>query len=1219
VSALGTKRPGYNPYPGPRAFHTGETLYGRDNEIFRLLDRLMAERIVLFFSPSGAGKTSLIQAGLVPRLREEGFYVRPVIRVSRERQGDHSQNGHNRYVDSMISCLENGTAPAGGRPGKQSLPDCLTLRPEKEGDAENEVLIFDQFEELLTLDPTDRPAKEEFLAAVGAQLRDRRRWALFSMREDFVPGLDPYLRWLPTRLRTTFRLDFLGGEAARLAMQCPAQDHKVSFSDSAVDRLIDDLRRVQVQRPEGIVNESGPYIEPVQLQVVCRRLWEHLPPEATVIDEDQVRAMGNVDSALADYYDEQLDAIEAETGASQRAIRDWFDEELLTPQGFRNQVLKGPVLGDSTKETLRHLENAHLIRGEKRRGALWWELTHDRLVEPVVESNRRWRESHLSMVERQAKLWDSEGRPDDMLLTREALQEAESWAAAQPAPLPPLESQFLADCRQLRDEILRKRRQGRWMRRLAVAATVVSVIAAIALVLAARNNRIAQRAVGFSEARELGASALNTSDFDRRLSILLALKAMERAGPGGEVATVDARTALYRAVSRPNSTAAETTNPSDIAPSPLVAPRPRLTFPQSGVRQVAFDPAGRRLVTASIYGWAIIWDIASRTALHSFKGDGGSASAVAFSPDGGRVATAGADGTAKVWDASTGSAQRSFRSGDKPLSSVAFASSVLAAASGHGVAVLWDVNTGKELFTVTHKRVTDVALNPDGTLVATGGNDGTAKVWKATDGTLVASFEARGSQGTPNDQNPVAFSHDGTRLATAGPGGTARIWDIASQQEIRVLPPRTRVQGIVFNRDGSRIATADADGYARVWAVDSGSRLLKVGGTSGPALSVAFSPDEQTLAVATAGGPPALWSLGQGPVIRDEAPVPDGRSAVPPGGGDGDETIMTAVAMAPDGRRVVTAGPGAKATVWQISGHDHLVAGQPRELPHQHGGGLKTVAFSPNGKLLVSAGDDGRVVLWDGALTGQPPTLVQDLGAAIRALDFGADSRWLAAGGADGTVNVWDVSKRARPKRCRELQVEPPVVAVALGSEGDGRHSLVAVGGDGIVSVRGACSGKVERFAEDSIGAVKGVASSVDGNVFGLSVQGGPLDVPILISDARDDSKLTGLYAEGEVVDLAFRRGGREVAAATTGGVVAWDVKSRRQSLRIDLRERVAGLSFSGSGKRLAVASGPNLFLYTLDRKELMEDARAQLFGEGFTPQECLRYLRKTFDDCLED
>ncbi|HZI40033.1 MAG TPA: caspase family protein, partial [Acidimicrobiia bacterium] len=127
------------------------------------------------------------------------------------------------------------------------------------------------------------------------------RWALFVMREDFIAGLDPYLRRVPTRLATTFRLDLLREGEARTAIIRPAQTMGVRFSESAAQKLVDDLRRVRIQRPHGSTEELGPYIEPVQLQVVCRALWERLPAMGSVIEDSDVHAVGDVDSALAAY------------------------------------------------------------------------------------------------------------------------------------------------------------------------------------------------------------------------------------------------------------------------------------------------------------------------------------------------------------------------------------------------------------------------------------------------------------------------------------------------------------------------------------------------------------------------------------------------------------------------------------------------------------------------------------------------------------------------------------------------------------------------------------------------------------------------------------------------------------------------------------------------------------------------------------------------------
>ena len=336
-----------NPYVGPRAFQTGEKLYGRDRETRDLLDLLIAERIVTLHSPSGAGKSSLIQAGLIPLLEQEGFCVLPVVRVNLEPPPDLLDDpGFNRYAFSVMLSLEEPLPDDLQLPTRQlaslSLADYLNQRPKADDDPDNFVLVFDQFEEVLTIDPTDQAGKQAFFAQLGAALRDRNRWALFSLREDFLAALNPFVRPVPTRFANTYRLDLLGKAAAQQAIQQPAREAGVDFLDNTALKLADDLRRVLVQKPDGSMEEQlGPHVEPVQLQVVCYRLWSQLPEDADQITEEHLASVGDVDQSLADYYAEQVSAIAGQTGVVERAIREWMERKLITEGGFRGQVLMG--------------------------------------------------------------------------------------------------------------------------------------------------------------------------------------------------------------------------------------------------------------------------------------------------------------------------------------------------------------------------------------------------------------------------------------------------------------------------------------------------------------------------------------------------------------------------------------------------------------------------------------------------------------------------------------------------------------------------------------------------------------------------------------------------------------------------------------------------------------------------------------------------------------
>ena len=376
----------HNPYAGPRSLQQGEPIYGRGREINELRGAILSERIVLLYSQSGAGKTSLIEAGLRPEFERRRFKLLPTVRVGYEPPSETP--GVNRYRLSVLTSLEE-IKPA----EEQLAPDelaSISLKEYFEGNLEEEdgldvFVIFDQFEEIFTLDPTDWDAKEAFLHELGIAMANRSIFALFSMREDFIAQLDPYQSSMPTRFSNTYRLELLGPSEARLAIQKPAEVAGVEFEDDAAQGLVDDLRRVRVDRGATTSLELGPSVEPVQLQVVCAQLWEHLEPDATVIRSQNVDDIGNVNEALAGYYASEVAAAAGSTHVKERVIRDWFEEKLISDDGFRTQTRDGP--GGKSDKTLPELENSHLIRADRRRGTQWYELTHDRFVEPIRTSN----------------------------------------------------------------------------------------------------------------------------------------------------------------------------------------------------------------------------------------------------------------------------------------------------------------------------------------------------------------------------------------------------------------------------------------------------------------------------------------------------------------------------------------------------------------------------------------------------------------------------------------------------------------------------------------------------------------------------------------------------------------------------------------------------------------------------------------------------------------
>ncbi|MGZ3386279.1 MAG: nSTAND1 domain-containing NTPase, partial [Isosphaeraceae bacterium] len=314
-----------------------------------------------------------------------------------------------------------------------SFPQVMKIYEQQQPVSRIHVLIFDQFEEILTLNPADWHNQAVFFQELGAVLVSRPIWALFSMREEYVGGLDRFVRHLPGQLETTYRLDFLTANAAKIALQEPAQHQGIAFQDEAADELIRRLRTVKVQRPNHHNGEvEAPYVEPFQLQVVCQKLWQRLDKEKgskfRSIEIGDIKRHADVGRALRAYYADIVTEVARTTKADESVIRDWFETRLITEQHFRSQTQTGPTSGEAdTQEILRALQGAYIIRSDTRAGTTWYELSHDHLIDPILEDNKKWRSSRLEPWRLAAREWHGTHR-EDLLLSGADLRSAQGQA-----------------------------------------------------------------------------------------------------------------------------------------------------------------------------------------------------------------------------------------------------------------------------------------------------------------------------------------------------------------------------------------------------------------------------------------------------------------------------------------------------------------------------------------------------------------------------------------------------------------------------------------------------------------------------------------------------------------------------------------------------------------------------------------------------------------------
>jgi hypothetical protein len=504
--------PVHSPYVGWRPYRPEEheAFFGRNVESAKLADMLIADRIVLLHAPSGTGKTSLVQAGVLPRLKtlssqsELLVEVLPIVRV-----GGDAQPGFNRFVYSVgrtvgIACsLRENSAhmDEATRAGWEFAEKLIRWSEEKYGMAVEPVLILDQFEEVFLRDPERPQQRKEFFDFLGSFLLRSKFRALFVIRDDYVGALEPYRRFIPTALESRMRLEPLSTEQATNAIIRPAAECKVTVKTAAAEAILKNL---------------GPSaIEPLHLQVICANIWDNAVAKPAAegravaeIDEADVKDFGDLDKALQQFLQARItdvvntvrkhqleslppgsqDPVTSKTAkdltesdeeiaryAVESQIRGWLERKLVDTDGIGRVPVKEGHEQTATLDNyvVRELYSANIVGiFHKKSDETWYELAHEKLIAPLKLGNAEWRQK-LSGLRRAVQIWERSDRDDAQLATGWILlsyrQEARKLL---------LDSKAFACERDFLDRSIARdheRRWRRWGRRLIIGVAVVVV------------------------------------------------------------------------------------------------------------------------------------------------------------------------------------------------------------------------------------------------------------------------------------------------------------------------------------------------------------------------------------------------------------------------------------------------------------------------------------------------------------------------------------------------------------------------------------------------------------------------------------------------------------------------------------------------------------------------------------------------------------------------
>jgi YVTN family beta-propeller protein len=393
----------FSPYVGPRSFERQDRdlFFGRDYETMEIISDILSNPITLIYSQSGVGKTSLINTKIIYELEKQyKFLTFPSARVRSSLPPDKiPRDINNIYMFNALQSLKPDADLEALK--KETLCSFLkqnVSKSDKEDKTSPRVIVFDQLEELFGLYPENwYDQQQDFFRQIAEALNeDNLLRMVLVIREEYLAQLSSFAHLIPGRLRTRFRLERLRKESALEAVIEPLRHTgRVIFAPGIAEKLVDDLLTMRVENIFGkIVDMKGEYVEPVYLQVVCQRLWmKVISSRITEITQEHLKGLADVNQALTGFYLDTISYASKQTHIKQDTIRNWFDQKLITSSGTRGIVHReDKSTGGLPNNVVDILQQRYLIRQEWRSGSRWYELTHDRLIGPIREYNKEWKQ-----------------------------------------------------------------------------------------------------------------------------------------------------------------------------------------------------------------------------------------------------------------------------------------------------------------------------------------------------------------------------------------------------------------------------------------------------------------------------------------------------------------------------------------------------------------------------------------------------------------------------------------------------------------------------------------------------------------------------------------------------------------------------------------------------------------------------------------------------------
>jgi WD40 repeat protein len=1112
------------PYRGLFHFspNDAEFFFGREVCTGELFAATQSCNFIPVLGASGSGKSSIVLAGLVPKLQNEGHWLFTHFRPDSD--PFHAlalalvplYSPHLDNTDKIIQARKLSKALG---EGEIPLADVFA-QIHQNHPTDRVLLIADQFEEIYTL-CTDQKIRRSFLDTLLASFpslpsqSQYKRVLVATMRADFLGNAllyPPFGDVLKTNITLIRSMKY---EELEEVIVKPTEKLGVTFQEGLVKRILDDV-------------DSEPGNLPL-LEFALTELWKQR--KGKQLTHAAYEDIGEVKGALARHANEKYGKL---TDDAKEKVRRIFIQLVRPGEGTEDtrRLATKAELPEASWGLVKQLADARLVvtsRNPDDQETV--EVVHEALIRNWSEL-RQWMDTDRSFRAWQERLrgamyqWKQSRRDEGALLRGVALADAEEKLKQRRKDLSEGGQEFIQASIALRD---REQKERSRRRRLTISGLVGGL--GVALFLAGLTS-IAWGNAEISEIKSLAQSSDGFLNVDEREALQSSVKAAVKMQGKPWIDTNTRALVKLTLLNTVHNVVASNT----------------LGGHANSVNGVSFSPDGKMLASASDDKTVKLWDTSTGKEIKTLTGHTDKVWGVSFSPDSKIIASASADKTVKLWDTSTHKVITTLTGHTNEVHRVSFSRNgkMLASASADNTVKLWNTSTHKVIKTLDEhtSEVWGVSFSPDGKMLASASADNTVKLWDTSTHKVIKTLDEH--KGWVRE---VSFSDDGKMLASASDDKTVKLWDTPTHKVIKTLEHKDRVLGVSFSPDSKILASASVDKTLKLWSTSTHQVIKILAEHTNEVWGSSFSPDSKILASASVDHTLKLWDTSTG---TEEIKIQTGHR---------DE--VSGVIFSPDSKMLASASADYTVKLWDTStkkeittltGHRDVVSG---------------VSFSSNGKIIASASADNTVKLWNTS-TGTEITTLTGHKRKVWESSFSPNGKIIASASADNTVKLWDTSTH---KVITTLTGHrDAVLGVSFSPNG---KIIASASADNTVKLWDTSTHKVITTLTGHRDVVSGVSFSPDGKILTSASD----DRTVKLWDTSTKKEITTLTGHrSEVHTVNFSPDGKILASASADKTVKlWDTSTKKEIKTLTgHRDAVWGVSFSPNGKMLASASADN-------------------------------------------